>query len=134
MENYNTSSSARFLLLYHLIFVCKYRKKLLTGQIKDFVKREMVAISEKCDFEIRHIESDEDHIHLMVSSKPKVSCSQIARVLKQETTVRLWKRFGDLLKWHFWKERTFWSDGYFVSSIGNVSQETLRRYIESQGS
>lgn len=82
MENYNTSSSAKFLLLFHLILVCKYRKKLLNGKIKDFIKREMCEISSKYDFEIKHMETDEDHIHLMISSTPKISCSQIVRVLK----------------------------------------------------
>lgn len=83
MEEYNTSSGSKYLLLYHLIFVCKYRKKLLMGEVKDFIKSEMLAISQKYDFEIKDIESDEDHIHLMVSSKPRISCSQIVRVLKQ---------------------------------------------------
>lgn len=83
MEDHSTSSSAKYLLLYHLILVCKYRKKLLTGEDKDFIKSEMLAISQNYDFEIEHIESDEDHIHLMVSSKPRISCSQIVRVLNQ---------------------------------------------------
>jgi len=54
------------------------------------------------------------------------------RRLKQETTVRIWKRYPEL-KNHFWKEKTFWSDGYFCCAIENASIETVRKYIEEQG-
>ena len=57
---------------------------------------------------------------------------QIVRKLKQETTVGIWKLHPELKK-QFWKEKTFWSDGYFCCSIGNVSIETVREYLEEQG-
>ena len=57
----------------------------------------------------------------------------IVRKLKQETTNRIWKIEPRYLAKHFWKERTFWTDGYFVSTIGEVSEETIRRYIQNQG-
>jgi putative transposase len=57
----------------------------------------------------------------------------IVRTLKQASTIQLWQRHEKALKKHFWKERTFWSDGYFCCTIGNASQETIRQYIESQG-
>ena len=53
--------------------------------------------------------------------------------MKGYTTYWIWKRFPTILGEHFWKERTFWTDGYFASTIGNVSEETLRAYIENQG-
>lgn len=46
---------------------------------------------------------------------------------------QLWKSYNEVLKRYFWKERTFWSDGYFVCSVGNISEETLREYIDEQG-
>lgn len=58
---------------------------------------------------------------------------QKIRRLKQESTRELWNRHPEWLCKHFWKERTFWSDGYFVCSIGEASPETVRRYIENQG-
>jgi len=75
---------------------------------------------------------DKDHLHLMVTSVPKVSPLQIVRKLKQETTVRIGKLHPELKK-QFWKEKTFWSDGYFCCAIGNASIETVRKYIEEQG-
>ena len=55
-------------------------------------------------------------------------------MLKQESTIQLWKIHNSYLSKYYWNEKTIWSDGYFVSSIGNVSEETLRHYIETQGS
>lgn len=78
------------------------------------------------------MEVDKDHIHLMVESEPKISPLQIVRCLKQESIYYIWRVYPEL-QCHFWKEKTFWSDGYFCCSIGNASIDTIREYIESQG-
>lgn len=98
----------------------------------EFVKESMIQISDKYDFTILEIEVDKNHIHLLVESEPKISPLMIVRVLKQQTTIRLWKRFESSLKKYFWKEKTFFTDGYFVSTIGEVSSETLKKYIQNQ--
>ena len=90
-------------------------------------------ISAKSDFVFEEMEVDQDHIHCLVKSEPGVSPLAIVRRLKQESTIRIWRTYETELKKHFWKERTFWSDGYFCCTIGNASQEVIRRYIESQG-
>lgn len=53
--------------------------------------------------------------------------------MKQENTINIWKKESQILSKYFWKEKTFWSDGYYVSSIGNASEETIKKYIEQQG-
>lgn len=130
---YFSKSKCRFLLQYHLIFVVKYRKQFLVNGLDDFVKNKCLEISKSYDFEICYLETDKDHIHFMIQTTPQVSIDQIVRVLKQQTTFAIWKKFPNL-KQFFWKEKTFWSDGYFVTTIGQVSQETLKKYIEEQGS
>ena len=97
------------------------------------INNAMTDISSKYDFIILEIEVDKNHIHLMVKSEPKASPLMIVRVLKQQTTVRLWNDFSKHLQKHFWKEKTFFTDGYFVSTIGEVSSETLKNYIQNQG-
>lgn len=129
---YNSKNHSKFILRYHIILVCKYRKNLMI-QYGEFVKENMLSISQKYDFIILEIEVDKNHIHLLVESEPKVSSLMIIRVLKQQTTIRLWNKFSDKLRKYFWKERTFFTDGYFVSTIGEVSTETLRKYIQNQG-
>ena len=91
------------------------------------------GIAANSDFSFETLEVDQDHIHCLVQSEPRISPVAIVRKLKQESTVQLWKKHEKDLKRYFWKERTFWSDGYFCCTTGNASQETIRHYIESQG-
>ncbi len=129
--DYQRKNRVKYLIVYHLIFVVKYRKPLLAryGQrIKDL----LIQIAEKSDFEIREMEVDQDHIHLMVLSQPKLSPAQIVRRLKAESTRLIWREHPELRR-EFWKKKIFWSDGYFCVSIGNASIETVKAYIESQG-
>jgi len=99
----------------------------------DKIKNYMLQISEKYDFTILEMEVDKDHIHMMIESVPKLSPLMIVRVLKQQSTKMTWNEHSKLMKKYFWYSTTFWTDGYFCSSIGEVSQETLRKYIENQG-
>ena len=128
---YQHSNHAKFLIVYHLIFVVKYRKILLV-QYGQWMKDTFFQIAQKSDFDIREMEVEKDHIHIMVSTSPKLSPLQIVRRLKQLSTYRVWQAFPELKK-HFWKEKTFWSDGYFCCSIGNASIETVQHYIQTQG-
>jgi len=106
-----------------MIFVCKYRKKILE-LIDAELKKIIYDFVSEFDFEIIEMETDKDHIHLLIKCEPKYSTLAIVRRLKQETTVRLWKTQKEYLKKHYWKEHTLWSDGYFVCSVGNISKET----------
>lgn len=133
MNKLKSLSSCKFLLQYHFIFVCKYRRKVL-NPIRTEILSIMESISRKYDFKIHTQEIDNDHIHLLIETIPRVSPSQICRVLKQESTIHLWKTHSTYLSKFYWGEKTLWSDGWFCSTIGNVSEETLRHYIETQGS
>ena len=82
---------------------------------------------------IRYMETDKDHIHYMIETEPTMSISKIVNLMKSYTTYHIWKKYPEYLRKHFWKEHTFWTDGYFVCSVGNVSEEMPRKYIENQG-
>ena len=101
--------------------------------MQQIIKDIFSDIEKVSDFVIEVMETDKDHIHMLVSYPPSISVTSIVRKLKQNSTRELWKRYPNWLHHHFWKEHTFWSDGYFVCSIGEASPETVRRYIENQG-
>jgi putative transposase len=130
--DYISKNHSKFLLMCHLIFVCKYRKNLLI-RLGDRIKELIKDISYRYNFEIVEMEVDKNHIHLLISYDAKTSVLEIVRLLKQMTTYHIWKEQDEYLSQHFWKERTFWSDGYFACSIGNVSKEVIQKYIENQG-
>ncbi|APE06723.1 hypothetical protein BM528_13855 [Alteromonas sp. RW2A1] len=126
--DYETKSHCKYLIALHLILVVKYRKQLLIGELGQFLKATIKQLSMESDFDIEEIEIDKDHVHILMIISPKYSISQHVRNIKQLTTHKIWC-YSPNLKKQFWKERTFWSDGYFVCSVGNASAETIRRYI-----
>lgn len=125
---------SKYLLLFHFVFCCKYRKKLLRGNLAEDMKQMFFNISKKSKSEIQTMETDLDHIHVLVDAPPTLSCTDIATRLKGQSTYHIWRsRWYPFLRKNFWKEQTFWSDGYFVCTTGDASTETIRQYIEEQG-
>ena len=90
-------------------------------------------IADDYDFNIDILETDINHIHILIESVPKLSPLSIIRTLKQISTINIWKLYPKKMKEYYWKERTLWADGYFVCSTGEASTETIKKYIESQG-
>ena len=134
MGTWKSKNRHKYLLQYHIIFVCKYRKKLLTSkQISDDIKQFSYEICQRYNVIIRHMETDKDHIHYMIETEPTMSVSKIVNLMKSYTTYHIWERYSTYLRKHFWKEHTFWTDGYFACNVGNVSEEMLKKYIENQG-
>jgi putative transposase len=134
MGKWISNNRRKYLLQYHLIFVCKYRKKLLAiSSMSEDIKQFSLDISTKHGVAIKYMETDKDHIHYMIETNPNTRLSDFVRTLKSYAAYHIWERRGAFLKHHFWKEHTFWTDGYFICSVGNVSEETLKKYIEEQG-
>ena len=121
----------KYLLQYHMIFVCKYRKKLLVSkEISAYIKQFSYEICATNNIIIRYMETDKDHIHYMIETEPTISINKVVNLIKSYTTYHIWKKHTEYLKKHFWKE---WTDGYFACIVGNVSEEILKQYIENQG-
>jgi putative transposase len=130
---YNSRNRAKYLLQIHLIFSTKYRKKILTGQLAIDLKEKMIEISKSSRFEISHIESDIDHVHMLISYEPQISVSQIVRKLKSESTYWIWQNYESDLKQVYWKSKNLWTPAYFCCSIGNANSEKIAEYIKNQG-
>ena len=109
------------------------KKLFLSKCITENIKNLSNDICNKNNVLIKYMETNKDHIHYMIETTPNISISKIVKFIKSYTTYHVWKNNYSLLKKYYWKEKTFWADGYFVSSIGNVSEKTLKEYIENQG-
>ena len=120
------------LLMVHLIFVTRYRKKLFYGEFRNDIKQYIFDTCKAHHWYIRHMETDKDHIHILLQYNPTDSITQIVSTLKQVSAYYAWKKYHRLLQKQYWKEHTLWSDGYFAASIGQVSAETIKHYIENQ--
>ena len=133
MFKYQRKSHSRYSIKYHFVLCTKYRRRILTGLLAESVKELMVEKT-KDQFTIDEVEVDKDHIHVLVDSEPTRSQLDFVRVAKMMTTYHAWRsNWATFLKSVYWKERTLWSDGYFVATTGQASTETIRQYIESQG-
>lgn len=108
--------------------------KLLEDEsISSEIKRLSNEILQKHGCSIKYMEVDKDHIHYLIETSPTIRLSDMVMLLKSYTTYHIWRQFSFQISQQLWKERTFWTDGYFISSIGQVSEMTLKTYIETQG-
>ena len=132
-DGYQHRKHNKNLLMVHLIFVTKYRHPILQGELSERVKQLLFEVSMQKHWYIRRMETDKDHVHILLQYNPADSITSIVTLLKQYSTYHLWDTQSSVLKQFYWKEHTLWSDGYFACSIGNVSRATIERYIENQG-
>ena len=129
----NRKNRRKYNLKVHIVLVTKYRKALLQNGIDDFVKRAISYIAEQNDWTIIAMETDKDHIHILLEHDTIERICDIISIIKQRTTRWLWTRYRDVLSKQYWKKQIFWSDGYFACSIGEVSSATIEKYIAEQG-
>ncbi|MFA5599314.1 MAG: IS200/IS605 family transposase [Phenylobacterium sp.] len=130
MKNKKTNHSI-YNLNYHIIFVIKYRHEVLKCKIEAYTKQRLEELCILYGWELISMEIMPDHIHLFLSTKPKVAPLSIATTLKSILTVDIFKEFKDLKKKYFWGSGLF-SRGTYYGSAGTVSAETIKKYIEEQ--
>lgn len=134
MKKWNSKNRHKFLLQYHIILVCKYRHKIFNNtEISNDIKLLSNEICDKYDVKIKYLETDKDHIHYMLETPPTISISKIVKLIKSYTTYHIWRSYDDYLKTRYWADKTFWTDGYFACTVGNVSERILKKYIINQG-
>lgn len=132
-KEYRSENRCKYLLKAHLIFVVKYRKKLLEGNMGDDIKQVLFDIRKESNFNIEMMETNKDRIHVLLEYLQKLSLYSMVNRLKSMSTNQIWKQRSVELKKQFWKENTFWSDGYFCCSTGDACTEIIRKYIDEQG-
>ena len=133
MDDYNRGGHTKHSLTVHMIFVTKYRKHLFFGKANEDVKQFLHDAANAMGIRIIAMETDKDHVHILLRYKSDMSISYIASQLKQRSTYSMWLYQTELLKRNYWKRQILWSDGYFACSIGQVSQKTIEHYIQNQG-
>ena len=131
MNEYRKASHCVYDLKYHIVWITKYRKPVLTNPVGKRVRDLLRLICTSLDVEIVEGHISRDHIHLLVSVPPYVSVSKLVQRMKGLTSRKLLQENRGLNKM-FWG-RHLWARGYFVASTGNVTEEVIGRYIAEQG-
>jgi len=126
-DRYEYHSHCVFNLGYHIIFCPKYRRKVLQWGIDERLKILLVEKATKMGCRIEKMEVMPDHVHIFIKTQPTVSIDNLVQGLKGYTSYILRREYPWLRKM-----KCLWSPSYYVESIGHISEETVRRYIEDQ--
>ena len=132
MDKHIKKRHNKTLLLYHLVFPVKYRKKIIEDQISNFIKDICVEISERYEIQFIEIGTDEDHVHFLVQSVPTMSVDRLVRTIKSLTARMVFQSFPSIKK-ELWGG-SFWTSGYYANTVGQYGNlEVIKNYVENQG-
>lgn len=129
MENkYRTTKTTVSLINYHFVFCPRYRRKIFdTSSVEVRFKEIVKDICDELEISIIAIECDRDHAHIFLNCLPKLSPSDIMNKIKGVSSRLIREEFEELSKMP-----SLWTRSYFVSTAGNVSSETIKKYVEEQ--
>ena len=130
MSEYRTSSHAKYSLHIHLVWVTKYRKKVLSGEIARRTRELIREICRTNEVEIIKGHVSRDHVHLLVSMPPFLSVSKLVGYIKGKSLRKIQQEYTEIRR-RFWGQH-LWARGYFAASSGNVTDEVIKAYIEQQ--
>ena len=120
------------ILLYHIVCPAKYRKAIFTTDVDLKLKEICKDIALRYEIEFLEIGADEDHVHFFVQSVPMYSPKKIVQIIKSITAREIFRQMPEVKK-QLWGGG-FWSDGYFVSTVGaHASEEVIKQYVKNQG-
>ena len=130
MKHLKSTAQTRYDLRYHFVFVPRYRKRVLTGKVRKRVEGMIRFAAQIHGWEIFELAVEKDHVHLYIGAQPKYSPSRIMNVVKGGTSNKIRELFPKLDE-VYWNS-TFWADGFFVKSAGQVTDKVISHYIKEQ--
>jgi putative transposase len=131
-QPYYTNRHSCFLLQYHMVLVTKYRKPVLTGEVKELVYRTIRDIFTERGLNILEMNGAEDHVHILFEADPYTTPGELVNVVKTKTSRFARKEYGEtVLKKYYWKP-LFWSDSYFITSVSENILANVQKYIQNQ--
>lgn len=127
-KKYKSSNHLVYSCQYHVIFCPKYRRKVLTDGIDERLKELIMEKQEECGYEVLDMEVMPDHVHLLLDVDPKIGIYSVITKIKGYTSKQLREEFPALKK----RIPTLWTHSKFISSVGSVTLDVVKRYIEEQ--
>jgi putative transposase len=130
MSKYWQGSQTKHRLMYHLVWIPKYRKRVLQGRVAERLKELLHECADLHRWKIEELNIQSDHIHMLVRMHPTVSVSRMVQLFKGMTSKVVREEFPELKEFLWGK--SFWSDGYFAETVGQVNEDRIREYIQNQ--
>ena len=126
-QEYKHAYTSVYLLHYHFVWIPRRRRKVLKEKVKKSLKRLLLEMAKEIGLDILVLEIMPDHVHLFVNAPPSLAPDQIMHRLKGYSSRSLRQTYA-----HLKRMPSMWTRSYFVSTAGNVSSETIKRYIAQQ--
>lgn len=118
---------------YHMVFVLKFRKKLITSSMFELIKKVCNGMEERYYFKFDAIGHEQDHLHILVRAAPRYSPSKIMQICKSILAIQIFKKFPKLKEDELWGGE-FWSDGGHIDTVGDGRPlEQIKQYVLNQG-
>jgi len=127
---YWSGAHTKHRLLYHLVWVPKYRKRILKGNIAKRVKELFRQACEVNEWSLEELNVMDDHVHMLIQIRPRESVSRVVQLLKGGSSRVLRTEIPELEEF-LWGD-SFWADGYFAETVGKTNEEVIRKYIREQ--
>ena len=132
MSEYIHKSHNVSVLIYHFVCPAKYRRVVFDTEVDEVLRETCIEIEKRYEIKFLEIGIDKDHVHFLIQSVPKKSVTEIIRIIKSLTAREVFARCPGVKK-KLWGGQ-FWTDGYYVSTVGQKgNEETVRRYVKEQG-
>ena len=132
-SKYRSSHRSVFNLTVHMVFVTKYRRKVIDAQMLEELKLVFESVLKAWNCQLIEFNAESDHCHLIVSFPPQKRLSDLVGNLKATASKTMWKKFESKLSKIYYK-KVFWTSSYFIASCGGVTVDTLKKYVQSQDS
>tara|TARA_Y100000294_G_scaffold165384_1_gene172878 strand:- start:575 stop:925 length:351 start_codon:yes stop_codon:yes gene_type:complete len=116
--------------MYHLVWIPKYRKRVLEGKVAKRIEELLYECADMNRWKIEELNIQSDHVYMLVRMRPEVSVSKMVQLFKGSSSRIIRKEFPDLKEFLWGK--SFWADGYFAETSGQVSEQQVREYIKNQ--
>ncbi len=128
MQKYRKTSHIVYDIKYHIVWITKYRKKILAGELAKRIRELIREVCKTNEVEIKKGHVSVDHVHLFVSVPPHISVSKLMQYIKGKSSRKIMSEFKTVSKMYW--GRHFWARGYFVVSSGTITDEMIMEYIE----
>jgi len=130
MSRFKKLSHAIWHCQFHIVWVPKYRYRVLNGKVGEEVRKNIIIQSERLSCEIVELNVQNDHVHLLIKVPPKIAISKLMGVLKGKTAIRVFNKFPELKKRPYWGNH-FWAEGYCADTVG-LDSEMIKKYVKYQ--
>lgn len=130
-ENIKHARTCVYNVNYHIVWSVKYRRSVLSAEIEAYLQELFQEIAQEKEFEVVMMEvGEKDHIHVFASAHPKIAPSYMVKMLKGISARKLFLKFPQLKK-RLWGG-PLWNDSFFIETIGSISEQAIKKYIENQ--